>query len=108
MMQMKNYAFMFEENPDIGQSNARPADTHFVMSTTHDNPPGTLPLMFETSRRLTYTLLFLQCMIIHQVHSPLMFEENPDIGQSSSRPADTHFVMSTTHDNPPGTLPSHV
>ena len=41
-MQMKTYSNMFEVNPDIGHSSSRPADSHYVMSTTHDNPPGRL------------------------------------------------------------------
>ena len=40
MMQMKNFAFMFEDKPSIADSNAHPPDAHYVTSTTHDNPPG--------------------------------------------------------------------
>ena len=41
-MQMKTYSNMFEVSPDIGHSGSRPDDSHYVMSTTHDNPPGWL------------------------------------------------------------------
>ena len=42
MMQMKHYPFMFEEKPDIADSSVHPADTHYVTSTTHADPPGTI------------------------------------------------------------------
>ena len=41
-MQMKKYSYMFEVEPDItDKSSARPADTHYITSTTHMDPPGT-------------------------------------------------------------------
>ena len=40
MMQMKKYSYMFESQPELEGAHARPADTHYVTSTTHMNPPG--------------------------------------------------------------------
>ena len=42
-MQMKKYSYMFEAEPDIAlkeSSSTRPADTHYITSTTHMDPPG--------------------------------------------------------------------
>lgn len=40
MMDMKTYTRMYEHKPEVKDLDVHEADTHYITSTTHANPPG--------------------------------------------------------------------
>ena len=43
-----------------------------------------------------------QDVMMQMKHYPFMFEETPDVADSSKHPPDVRYITSTTHRDPPG------